>query len=719
MVRTLTLLFICSLFVKGQKAAAQSSIPDTVYAAPFIATITLDGSLDEPVWKSAQPIENFTQRELNFGYPSTEPTKVAIIYNNLDIYIGVWCYQKGAKSIRAKFMQRDFDYDQDDNFQVALSTFNDKRNGYLFIINPNGARADLLISGNEEANKDWNAVWDCKTSITNEGWFAEIKIPFSSLQFKNNFVQTWGINFERNIRSKNEQVVWQGWTRDCSIFCLANAGTLKGLNDIGYVRRFELKPYGLAGFEKKQNEKANYPGKLGADLNVNLTPTLKLNVTANTDFAQVEADRIAVNLTRFNLFYPEKREFFLEGYQNFQFYLGNNNQAYYTRKIGIENFKSVPIIAGGRLFGKIGQNNIGILNLQTGSSGDVPSTNNTVIRYKRDIGEQSYVGGIFTSKLNSDVNNKIGGIDGAYSTTRFLKNKNLVIGALLSKSYDKNLPDKNTYAWRFYIDFPNDLIDHFIGIASSQQNFYPSLGYIERSNYESFTWNLRYNPRWFTKYGIRRMSLTPWEFTIYRTQSTGEFESFYNESRPFGFYTKSGEFFEFNLQQQYDRVDKPFHLSDSVQVAAGKYWMFRQEFQVGTFQGRKVWFQALYNWGGYYAGKINSIQTSLGLNFSKHINLRTDFFHNYIRLPTGNLITNELAEYINYAFTTRLDVAMFVQWNSLDDLLSGNFRLHWIPNIGSDFYLVYNRGYDQLNKIDFYRPAISSGAAKLVWRFTF
>ena len=482
--------------------------------------------------------------------PATEITRTAVVYDETAIYIGIWCYQKGIKSIHAKFMQRDFDYDQDDNFQVAISTFNDRRNGYLFVINPNGARADLLISGNEEANKDWNGVWDCKTTVTTEGWFAEIKIPFNSLQFKGNAIQYWGINFERNIRSINEQVTWRGWTRDCSIFCLTNAGVLAGLNNIGYVKRFELKPYGLAGFEKNQNQKASYPGKLGADLNVNLTPTLKLNITANTDFAQVEADRIAVNLTRFNVYYPEKREFFLEGYQNFQFYLGNNNQAYYTRKIGIENFNTVPIIAGARLIGKIGQNNLGIVSLQTGSSGNIPSTNNTVVRYKRDIGEQSYIGGIFSSKLSSDVNNKLGGIDGAYSTSHFLKNKNLVIGALLSKSYDKDLPDKNTYAWRLFIDYPNDVVDHFIGIASVQQNYNPSLGYIERGNYESFTWNMRYSPRWFTKYGIRRMSLKPWEFTVFRTQSTGELESFYNESRPLGFFTKSGETFEFNLQQQ-------------------------------------------------------------------------------------------------------------------------------------------------------------------------
>jgi hypothetical protein len=712
-------LLIVLAVVCNMHGWCQHSSPDTVQAAYTNEKINFDGQLTEHAWQTTTFVDNFTQRELDYGKPSSEKTKVVILYDQNNLYIGVWCYQNGIKNIRAKYMQRDFAYEEDDNFQVALSPFNDRRNGYLFIINPNGARADLLISGNEEANKDWNGVWDTKTIITNEGWFAEILIPFNSLQFKREAVNTWAINFERNIRSENEQVLWQGWTRDCSIYCLANTGTLAGLNNIGYARHFELKPYALGGIEKNAGSKTSYPGKVGGDLNINLSPTLKMNLTANTDFAQVEADRVAVNLTRFNLYYPEKREFFLEGYQNFQYYLGSDNQLFYTRKIGIENFKTVPIVGGARVFGKVGANNIGLLNIQTGAAENVLSTNNTVARYKRDIGSQSYIGGIFTSKINSDIKNEVGGIDGAYSTSRFLKNKNLVIAAQVSKSFDKGKTDKNTYAWRFYIDYPNDLIDHFIGISSVQKNFNPSLGFLTRSNYETFTWNMRYYPRWFTKYGIRRMSLKPWEFTFYRTQATGELESFYNESRPLGFYMKSGEYFEFNLQQQYDRVDSVFQLTDSIQVGKGKYWMYRQEFQVSTFQGRKIWVSFVYNWGGFYSGKINSIISSLGINIDKHFNFRTDYTYNYIRLQDHSLSTNELAEYVNYAFNPRLDVSLFVQWNSLDDLLFGNFRLHWIPNIGSDLYVVYNRGYDELTKFEFIHPHTSAGAAKLVWRFTF
>lgn len=698
---------------------AQKSEPDSIFAFFTSETIHLDGKLDEPVWQLAPRISNFTQRELHFGKPASEKTEVAIVYDELSIYIGIWCHQTNPAKIRAKYMQRDFVFDEDDNFQIALSPYSDRRNGYLFIINPNGARADLLISDNDQGNLDWNGVWDTRTAITSDGWFAEIQIPFNSLQFRNDSLYKWSINFERNIRYKNEQASWQGWTRDCSIFCLVNAGTLSGLRNITYARRFELKPYLLGGFEKLNGESTTFPGKVGADLNVNLSPSLKLNVTANTDFAQVEVDRIAVNLTRFNLFYPEKREFFLEAYQNYQFNIGGSNEIFYTRQIGIENFRQVPIIAGARLFGKIGSNNIGILDIETGAVDSVPATNNAVIRYKKDIGSQSYIGGIFTSKINGNISNQVAGLDGAYSTNKFLKNKNLVAAAFVSRSFDKNSIGQGTTSWRVSIDYPNDLIDHFIGVGSIQQNYNPDLGFLVRSNFDNLTWHFFFSPRWLTSWGFKRLYFEPWSLSLYNTHTTGDLESFYNESKIFGGITKNGEQFEYGLQQEFERLDQPFVFSPNLTIPIGKYWMYRQEIQAGTFQGRRIWVLGKYVWGGYYSGTIKTFMGSLGINGGKHFNLRTDYTYNDIKTIWGDVSTNELAEYIDFAFNPRLDLSIFVQWNSLDELLFGNCRLHWIPKIGADVYVVYNRGYDKLEPFNFPEPDNSSGAVKLVWRFSF
>jgi len=701
---------------------SQHSSPDTVEALFLSAPITFDGSPDEQIWKSAQRISNFTQRELHFGEPASEKTETAVLYDDNHLYIGVWCYQQKPDKIVAKFMQRDFDYENDDVFGVLISPFNDRRNGYLFIINPNGARADLQVSW-ENNNIDWNGVWDAKTMRNGEGWFAEIEIPFNTLQFRKDSVKTWAINFGRKISYKNEEDRWQGWSRDYSFENLSNAGTLTGIRNIEYARNFELKPYALGGFEKNidpsQPAKTSYPGKIGADLNINITPTLKLNLTTNTDFAQVEVDRIQANLTRFNLYYPEKREFFLESTNNFEVYLGNNNQLFYSRQIGIQDLHPVNILGGARLFGKVGKSNIGFLCLETGKVDSVPATNNAVLRYKYDLGRQSYIGTIITSKINSQTANQVVGLDGNYTISNFLKNKNLVIAGLIAESVDDYKTKDNSLAYRVYCDYPNDLIDHYIALSSLQQNFNPELGFLARGNYKAFNWHLNIMPRWFKKLGVQQMDFQLWELTYYVTQSTKELESWSNETRPLGFILKTGDRFELNLQQSYDRLDHEFDLTDSAIIPVGRYHMHNTELQFSSYQARKVWAAIFYNWGTFYTGKIRTFLTSVGINFSKHFNIKTDYTYNYVTLPTANVNSNELAQYLNYAFTTKVDISLFAQWNSLEDLMLFNFRIHWIPKIGTDFYFVYNRGYDQVKQIDFLKPTISSGVGKLVWRFTF
>jgi hypothetical protein len=473
------------------------------------------------------------------------------------------------------------------------------------------------------------------------------------------------------------------------------------------------------GFEKNENEKTSYPGKLGADLNVNITPTLKLNLTANTDFAQVEVDKIQTNLTRFNLYYPEKREFFLESANNFEVYLGNDNQLFYSRRIGIQDLQPVNIIGGARLFGKVGKNNIGFLSLETGKADSIPATNNTVLRYKYDIGSQSYIGAIITSKTNSKTSNQVAGIDANYTTSKFLKNKNLVIAGLVAESIDDYKTKNNSLSYRLYCDYPNDLIDHFIAISSLQENFQPKLGFLTRENYTAFNWHLYFAPRWFTKYGIKQLDLSPWDLAYFVTQSTKQLESWTNQIRPFGFILKSGDFFQLNLLQSYDRLDNEFDLTDSAIIPVGEYHMHSTELLLSTYQSRKVWIQLLYQWGTFYSGIIKTFSTSLGVNLSKHFNLKTDYAYNYVTLSNANVRSNQLAQYINYAFTTKIDISLFSQWNSLDDVMFFNFRLHWIPKIGTDLYVVYNRGYDQLAKLDLLKPQTSTGVGKLIWRFTF
>ena len=588
------------------------------------------------------------------------------------------------------------------------------------MVNPNGARTDIQVYGGEDGNEDWNGVWDTKTSITDQGWFAEIYIPFSTLQFKKGSILNWAINFERDIVSKNEEALWQGWSRNYSIYNVATAGRITNIRDIAYAKKFEFLPFILSGRRYNVDKGKTYPLKFGANLNVSLSPTLKLNLTSYTDFAQVESDRIPVNLSRFSVYYPEKRQFFLEGSNMYEYYLGGHNSAFYTRQIGVENNKQVPIIAGARLFGKINKNNIGFLNIQEGAVDSISSTNNTVLRYKRDIGKQSYIGGIFTNKLNNYTSNQVIGLDAAYETSTFLKDKNLVISGKIASSAQDYKIQKHALTYRLYVDYPNDLIDNFIGISSMQENFNPELGYIRRTNYNSYSWYFRISPRVLSKYGVKRLLLKPWSFTYYQTHSSGKAESFYNETRPLGAVFKSGERFEVNLIQTYDRLDESFGLTDSISIQSGKYWMYKYEIQFETYSARRIWVEFLYNWGGFYTGNMKTFESSLGVNFNKHFNINIDYTLNLVSLPNGDVHTNEMALYLNYAFTTKLNLSMFSQYNDLDELMIYNFRFHWIPKVGSDLYFVYNIGYNEpIKQIEYLKPQTTDAVLKLVYRFVF
>jgi len=699
---------------------AQRSMPDEIKAKRISEPIIFDGLLTEPAWKEAQHISNFTQRDLNYGEPATERTEVAILYDDNTMYFGVWCYQEYPEQIVAKSMKPDFGYWSEDNFQIMISPFDDNRTGYLFVVNPNGARTDIQIFSGEDGNRDWNGVWDVKTVRTNKGWFAEIYIPFATLQFKTDKVLEWAINFQRSIASKHEQSLWQGWSRDFSIFSVPNAGKLSGIKNISYAEKFELKPYGLAGWEYTRNQGNSFPYKFGGDLNISLSPTLKLNLTSFTDFAQVEADRIPVNLSRFSVYYPEKRQFFLEGADLYDFYLGDRNSAFYTREIGIENAEQVPIIAGARVFGRIGHNNIGFLNIQEGGTDNVATTNNTVLRYKRNVGSQSWIGGIFTNKINRDVSNQVFGLDAVYQTSEFLKNKNLIIAGKISTSTNNFKLNENALTSRISVDYPNDLMDIFMAVGMMTDGYNPGLGFVRRKNYNSYTWHFRLTPRVLSDWGIKLLMLKPWGFTFYQTHTSGELESFYNETVPLGAVFKSGERFKFVLVQSYDRLDEAFDLTSQVSIPSGKYFMYKYRLQFSTYRARPIWTNFSYSFGDYYTGRLCEFSAGAGWNLNKYFNLNGNYTYNSLDLPQGNIYTNELNLYLNYSFNPKLNLSLFTQYNSFNEIMIYNFRLHWIPKVGSDFYFVYNLGYDKtIEKINFLEPSSTNAVVKLLFRIVF
>ncbi|MCD6596907.1 MAG: carbohydrate binding family 9 domain-containing protein [Bacteroidales bacterium] len=710
------LLFLSILFLLVISSAAQRSNPDTLIAFFTDDKITLDGKLTESCWQEAMKIHNFTQRELYEGEPATEKTEIAIIYNTNVLYIGFWGYDDEPDKIIAQKMSRDFMWDTDDNFEIIISSFNDNRNGYLFVTNPNGARADVLVSNEGDGfNSSWNGVWDVATTITDKGWFAEIQIPFSTLKFKKDKDLIWGINFERNIRRKKEQLLWQGWSRIFELEKISQAGKLVGLSNIKAKNRVELKPYVSGGVEKSNGENWLGKYKIGGDVNVDITTTLKLNLTINTDFAQVESDRARINLTRFSLYFPEKRQFFLEAKELFEMNMGRGNQVFYSRRIGLHDGQEVPIIAGVRMFGKQNRTSVGAMSIQTIAMDSIETTNYSVVRVRQDIGRQSSVGGIVTSKMLNGKHNIVYGADFTYSTSKIFNNKNLIINGAFSQSQTSDSINSINSSYSFSLSYPNDWIEYDLAVVGIQENFNPEMGFLRRNNYRMYYTELQFNPRPKFLPFFRNLILKPLDINYYVNERTNQLESIFYELRPFGFVTKSGEVSEFNVQWVFDKLDEPFELLDTIVIPVGEYWDQRWEIQLETFQGRRLSGEFYVNWGEFYTGSRTRLSTAVNLNINNHWNLSAEWSRNYLFFDDLDFITDEVGGRVIYAYNPKLNTSLFGQWNNEDDEILFNYRINWIPKIGSDFYFVINQIIETGNNT--LKLGQMTILAKLIWRF--
>jgi len=715
---TRTELIFTFIFLIAFVINAQNSKPDILQATYLSSPVTFDGRPFEETWQKASRISNFTQRELEEGSPSSERTEVSVLFDEDYIYFGIYCYDSESDKIIARKMQRDFHWGGDDNFEIILDTFHNRRDGYLFVTNPNAARADALILNNgQHFNKSWNGVWDVKTSITEEGWFAEFKIPFSTLKFKAGIGQTWGVNFERNIRRKNEQVMWQGWSRDSELEQLSRAGTLIGLSDIQDVNLVELKPFGTAGWQSEQGEQSETRFDFGADLNYLITPTLKLNLTANTDFAQVESDRSEINLTRFALDYPEKREFFLEGEDYFDFGLGRRIRPFYSRKIGLDDEGlQIPILGGARLMGRVGKSTLGGMSLQTSKTDSSESSNYSVLRWKQEIGKESSFGLIGVGKFGQEHQNGVIGADFLYATSEFMEDKTLEIGGAFAGSYSPDSTRKQGNAQRLFIEYPSDFVEIDASWERSSKSFNPEVGFMRRENFQMYYAEIQFNPRIHQFSFIRNFEFKPIDFNYYLNDDTKDLISFEAEFRPLGFQTKSGEFIEFNVIRTIENLDEDFEIQDGDTIPAAEYWFTHYEIQLATFRGRKLAGYTSLDWGDFYNGKRTEISADLVWRYDKHLSLTYGSEFNFIRLPGTKLNTSEHSGRIEYAVSPNLFGLLFGQWNTEDREARFDFRLNWIPKPGANVYFVVNQTYDAASSQ--FKLKDTTILSKAVWRFT-
>ncbi len=382
----------------------------------------LDGTLDDPLWQSALPITDFRQREPHEGQPATEKTEVRVVYTRRAVYFGIHCYDSEPSRVIATELRRDVSQDLDDHFEILIDSNHNRRGGYVFQVNPLGTQMDGLIveeqgSGSgSDFDPGWDGVWTSGAQITADGWTATIEIPFTTLNFTHSTEVLWGINFKRFLRRKNEEDLWRAYRRTFGITKVSEAGDLRGIKDIGSGRLFIVKPYALARYDKQTGQDAKFPLTGGVDLKYGLNSNLLLNVTGNTDFADTEVDLQPFNITPFKIFIPEKRQFFLENAGVFNFALGDQDQLFFSRQIGIDPItgNQVPINGGAKLTGTLGRLELGVMDVDTRSSGPNPYSNFAVVRLKESLWPGSYVGVMGIDKRSGnvlDMFNQTGGVD--------------------------------------------------------------------------------------------------------------------------------------------------------------------------------------------------------------------------------------------------------------------------------------------------------------------
>lgn len=697
---------------------AQHSQPDTLKAMKTGAAIKLDGVLDEPEWAKAPRISNFTQRELNENAPATERTEVAVLFTKTDLFIGVWCFDSEPDKIIAQKMKWDFDPDTEDDFEIVLDTYQDKRNGYYFVVNPNGAQFDALVMDNgRKSNSSWNGVWYVAAARTNQGWFAEIKIPFSTLKFSAANEQTWGANFERNIRRKREQVLWQGWSRDAGLEQVNRAGTLTGLQDLTRMRVFEFRPYALGGAEKERGATATTTSGFGLDFNYLFNPTVKLDFTIHPDFAQVESDDMIVNLTRFSISLPEKRQFFLEAQNFFDFPLGRA-RPFYSRRIGLYKGQETPILGGARFLGKMNHTTLGVMVLQTESTDIASAKNFSLVRWQQDIGEQSSVGLMAIGAAQAGRFNGTGGVDALYSTSTLFGDKNFQIGGAFAATYTSDREASTGSAHRLFLSYPNDLIELDASWERTGKDFNPEVGFLSRTSYQVFTTEFKIAPRPKFLPWIQQMEFKPIELSYYIDDLTREMQSVYMEFRPLGLQLKSGEAFEFNIQRNAENLTEDFEIRDGHIIRAGRYWTNRGEIQFETFEGRSLVASLGANWGKFYDGSSTEWEADLSWKMNKYFSTSLAYQRSDIRLPDGDFAIDEVVGRMNFSVTPKLFGSVFTQWNNDENKILFNFRVTWIPKPGANLYFVLNQFGDTLDPHGNWRLNKTVAMLKFVWYFS-
>jgi len=710
--------------------------------------IKFDGIVDDPCWEVAKALP-MVMHIPTFGNQPTEKSEVMLCYDNTYIYVGARLFDSNASKMLVTSKKRDEASNSNESFSIVFDSFNDKENALVFSTTPSSLRSDLTVLNdaiadnprNPPFNNSWNTFWDVKTTKDDNGWYLEMRIPFSSMRFKeDNGNVTMGLICFRRIAYKNEVDIFPAIPPEWGLYSTYRPSKASevAFEGIKSKKPFYIAPYVLTGYQ--QDYVLNGSGtayelkgspklSAGIDAKYGLTNNLTLDVTVNTDFAQVEADDEEINLTRFSLFFPEKRTFFQERSSIFNFGFEGKSNIFYSRQIGLYKGEQVPILGGARITGMAGMWDIGFLDLQTQSfdpsdttQNSLPSENFGVLRLRRQvINRNSYVGGIFTSRL---------GMDGSYSTSygvdgifKIFKNDyiNIKLAQVIAETATNNLasldPTRIFLNWKRYNDKG---LGYDFTYTWSGKEFKPSMGFQQRKDYSYYAGSLQYG--WIPGESSLLMN-HKFELNeeMYFDNTTDDAQTAETELA-YKFNFKSGFGGMVSILNSYENVDKEFNFSEDASVPAGKYNFTQFVTHLNTSESKKFSLGIDGYAGTFYDGTRLTVGLEPLLNIGSSLQLSLAYEYNHLAFPIRDQSFNgNIARFKALAmFTTKLSVTAFVQYNSKENAMSTNLRLRYNPKEGNDFYLVFNEGRSTYRNIeDPQLPLYSNRSILLKYTYTF
>ncbi len=724
------------------RAAGQSGAPSSappVSALPLAGgeRIDLDGDIAEAAWRRAVPVDDFVQQEPVEGAPPSERTEIRVVFDEDNLYIGAIFYDDPG-GILAYQRQRDAGLGTDDRFMWILDTFLDGRTGYFFEINPAGLMGDGIISGGGGGGgfgvgKAWDGIWEARTARRADGWSAEIRIPFRTLNF-NPELDTWGINFQRTIRRRNEEVLWRGHRRNEGLTRPVYAGRLTGLEGMSQGLGLEARPSAVASWRNVPGaaDPTTFPRDLSLDVSYSLTSSLRLSASVNTDFAEVESDQRRVNLTRFPQRFPERRAFFLEGSGVFSFAPRSGPSPFFSRRIGLRDGEPIPIQYGTRLTGQAGRFELGFYQVGTGAHAcgasdvltRVPRESFTVLRAKRSIWEQSSVGIIYTRRAVAPATGATAvpaghtaGADLQLNTRRFFGDNRFEMEAFLvwnsnpDPSVARTFGDLSARGFRF--NFPNDVWSAHLSYREFGDDYDPPLGFVQRNGFRRVEPRIGWAPRPSGIDWIRRFDFSV-QFRNLAQLGTGVVEERQWQFDVFGIDFESGDNLEVQATRTAEFLDDGFEVSDGVAILPGRYANWEWEVEGRTAGRRRVSGSASFGSGGFWNGRRAQVNVGLTFRPNPGISVALDFEHNDVELPGGNFTADVYEAEAEWNPSQWISVTNQLQYDNDSGILGLFARCRWILRPGADVFLVYTHNWRNLAERLLRDPdlaTISKGAA--------